>query len=456
MAWFSGLFSGKKRYSQRQMKELVEVPRALPKSTARGGEPRSDTLPRFHGTASDQLHRSRGSALERARFRLRSAFTPSQPVRSARMFAGRMEVLKTLIRSIEDQQLHVILYGDRGIGKTSLLHILAQLAREARYIVRYGSCGEGVEFTEMFRAILKDIPLLYHIDYEPTSVEIEEGKSLADLLPDGPLTVTMVSDILAKLAGTRVLIVLDEFDRAESQAFRRAIAELIKNLSDRSVRVQIVIAGVAANLTELIEHIPSIRRNILGLQVPSMNSTEIDELISNGQEACGLTFEQEAKALIAAAAYGSPYIASLLCQNAGLAAVERGANSVARQDAAQAIHQAVDEIEHRVSSRSLHYIARAYEDGHASNLGMLARAALHSSGRLLPHQSDMVLGEGKGADFVSMIGDKYGLTRPIADDPEGAFQFCEEGVPVYMWMRLAQDKLTAEDYDISALDRMAS
>ena len=119
---------------------------------------RENALPQFRGMASELSPRSRDKGVSQVRMRLRTAFTPSQPVSDVRKFAGRTEVLKTLIRSIEDQQLHVVLYGERGIGKTSLLHVLAELSRKARYFVRYTSCGEGSDFSEIFRTIAGDIP----------------------------------------------------------------------------------------------------------------------------------------------------------------------------------------------------------------------------------------------------------------------------------------------------------
>src|SRR3546814_8733355 len=76
----------------------------------------------------------------------------------------------------------------------------------------------------------------------------------------------------------------DEFDRATSRSFRRSIAELIKNLSDRSARVQLVVAGVAANFMELIEHIPSIRSNVLNLELPRMDDSEVDEMLQRSEE----------------------------------------------------------------------------------------------------------------------------------------------------------------------------
>ena len=115
---------------------------------------------------------------------------------------------------------------------------------------------------EVFRTIAAHIPMLFHSAVGPTSPDVEKGKTLADILPKSTISPRIASDILAKIVGTRVVVVLDEFDRSSSEEFRQNVAELIKNLSDRLVRVQLVIAGVAGNLTELLEHIPSIQRNV--------------------------------------------------------------------------------------------------------------------------------------------------------------------------------------------------
>lgn len=453
MGWQNWFSLRKKRFDALDQDHEDVAPRL---SIGRNRDRQDDKLPKFQGTAGDQI-RSTGkrTALDRVRFHMRNAFTPSQPVLSHRMFAGRTEVLKTLIRSIEDQRLHVVLYGDRGIGKTSLLHILAQLAKDARYIVRYASCGEETHFSDLMRSIARDIPLLYHADYAPTSSEIESGRSLGDLLPEGTLTVPQISDLFSKVSNTRVLVILDEFDRAHSPAFRRSIAELIKNLSDRSSRLQLVIAGVGANLTELIEHIPSIRRNILGYQVPNMSNTEIEELIHNGEKICGLTFDREAIAFISAVAYGSPYIASLLSQHAGLAAVDREASMVEKRDVADAINHSVDEIRHRVSSLSLFQTARAKADGHGTNLGLLARLALHYGGRLMPQQADEVIRKpGQGLAYMQKMQADYGLLEPLENDPAGAYHFKEEGVPVYLWIELAQSHFAGEKSNSKLLDAL--
>src|SRR3546814_12778383 len=130
----------------------------------------------------------------------------------------------------------------------------------------------------MFRSVLGQIPQLYHGGIAPTATSSGVGASLADLTGATPLSPRHVTDLLAPVAGTRIIIMLDEFDRATSRSFRRSIAELIKNLSDRSARVQLDVAGLVANFMELIETIPPIRRNAMNPDNPRIDELQVDEL----------------------------------------------------------------------------------------------------------------------------------------------------------------------------------
>ena len=338
--------------------------------------------------------------------------------------------------------LHVVLYGERGIGKTSLLNILSQLAQNAKYIVRYVSCSEDADFDTTFRAILRDLPLLYHKDYAPTSDEAERGATLAELAGDGPLSVAKAGDRLARLSNTRVMIILDEYDRAANPTFRSAIAELIKTLSDRSVRVQLVIAGVASSLTELVDRIPSIRRNILGLQVPNMNDEEIAQLVRNGQSVSGLSFATDVVRFITSFACGSPYIASLLSQYSGIVALDRRSTVVEKSDVVDAIRQSLDEIRQRVHPQTLHSIEQAYQAGYSSVLGLLACTALNAGGILQPSLiAEVSNSEGWAPGCIDDIEQRFGLVKRVSGDPTGAYHFADEGVPIYLWMNYAEREL---------------
>lgn len=406
--------------------------------------PEASGLPRFNTTASDQMS-GRGDRFAAVRAKLRHAFTPSQPVADRRLFAGRDDVLKTIIRSIEDQRLHVVLYGERGIGKTSLMHVLTQAATEARYIVVYTSCGANSNFDETFRAAAAEIPLLFHSGFSPTTAEAEKGSSLADLLPNEPLTPRKFGDLCARLTGTRVLIILDEFDRAESASFRRDIAEVIKNLSDRLGRVQLVLAGVAADLTELVEHIPSIRRNIFALRVPKMTEAEVLQIVANGEREADLKFDTQASAFVVEVARGSPYIANLICHHAGHAALDAGRSTVLPSDVAAAVDRTILEFQGRIATPAQAHVRRLFEQGRQDALAMTSRAALAADGVFDASDIETAnhISARKAQDAIEILAGER-LLKPMPGESEPRYAFVEEGLPTLIWMIWAQRNLNRE------------
>lgn len=397
-----------------------------------GGEAAGASPRRGAGEAGLRFHGGRDSA---ARTKLRTAFTPSQPVSDLSMFAGRRELMASAIRAIEDQQLHVVLYGERGIGKTSMLHMLTHLGRQAGYVVRYSSCGEDSRFSDTFRAVARDIPLIYHDDIDPTSERAEEGGSLSDLAPDGELSVAEVTELFAKLVGARVIVILDEFDRSNAAEFRPKVAQLIKGLSDRAARVQLVIAGVADNLLELIEHLPSIRRNIFGLPVTSMTDQELGELIRAGAEASGIGFGADVVARIVHVAHGSPYLANLIAQHAGIAALDRGAGAVTLDDVALAIRRAAAEMEQRLTPQLLHDLSRIKLPAMAGLLEELADEALGHGGRIAAGSDDAGWEQSERLRMLQKLETDFHVIRATPNRPDGGYEFEEDGLAPYLWLK---------------------
>lgn len=378
-------------------------------------------LPRFSGLANE-IEADRAQARELSvGHRLGKAYPVSQPVSDLRQFAGRRELLSSVIRSIEERRMHVVLYGDRGIGKTSLLHIITLLAKDARYLVRYSSCSASSDLDSTFRAIAEDIPLLYHEKGDPTSTEVEAGKSLADLLDSGRLTPATLSEVFDGVSGTRVLIILDEFDRTENPDFRREVAELIKNLSDRSSKVQILIGGVAENLSELIRHIPSIRRNLLGIPVGKMTDAELAEILTNGQAVSGLQIDPPAHSRLIEAANGSPYLANLIAHQATSRAIERGGKSVTTADLKEALSTMAREQMLRLPEKAQNQVETLLAEIPHDQLRAAVAHALEYFGQIPLKRFPALKTHANG---------KAGQ--------DGQLFFEDDGVPLTVWLRLAQ------------------
>ena len=436
------LFDRKKRPSGKPAKAETAAP-AVVQPLPRRKEAEAGSLPRFHSTASDQLSARASDRLAVMRAKVSHVYTPSQPVADRRMFAGREETMKRIIGSIEDRRLHIVIYGERGIGKTSLLHMLSLAATEARYIVIYTSCGADSDFDDTFRAAAADIPVLFHSGFAPTTEQVEKGATLADLLPRGPVTPRLFADLCAKLTGTRVLIVLDEFDRCESPTFRRDVAELIKNLSDRLGRVQLVLAGVAADLTQLVAHVPSIRRNIFALRVPKMTDVEVTKIVGNGEREVGISFEPAATDLVIAVARGSPYIASLLCHHAGQAALDEGRTTVLTSDVVSAVALAQSDFRGRIAKSVQAQVARMTEQGHAEDLDIAARTSLSADGPfgVADVQEYNQVDAATARQALERLCDAGLLITSDEDEGGPHYEFAEEGLPTYLWVSSAEQNL---------------
>ncbi|WP_416908767.1 MAG: AAA family ATPase [Polymorphobacter sp.] len=356
--------------------------------------PSRTTLPRFTASASDDIETSGTSEIVRRKLALRDTLGASQPVINREVFAGRHDAMAQLITSIEQNRVHVVIYGERGIGKTSLAHVFAETAREARYLVLYGSCGSDAQFSSMFRAFLARIPRLYHASVLPNSPEAEQGDNFDSMLPEdfGPRE---LADVLAGVTGTRVLIILDEYDRVVDVEFRRDVAELIKNLSDRAARVQLVLTGVAQNLDELIGYAPSIRRNIVGLPMRPLTPAEVKALIALGEKAAELRYSDDATKMITTMAGGSPYLARLLAHAAGLSALDEEARLVTAAHGRAAVERVLTDWNASLPRRVQVNLAR--EEARANWPLLIAAARAGSSADGFFSADDVITELGKNA-----------------------------------------------------------
>ncbi len=277
----------------------------------------------------------------------------------------------------------------------------------------------------------------------------QDSDATAADLPDRPISPRLASDICAHVVDTRVLVVLDEFDRAKSAEFRRNVGEFLKNLSDRSVRVQLVIAGVAANLEDLLEPGDMIQRNAIAVEMPKMSDGEVLQLVRNGQRTSGLDFGAEAVDGIKMAANGFPYLASLLSQHAGLKALTADRMQVELKDVADAVGEAVMEIEGRIPRRLRNTLAQAVREGSHRFLGPIAGAAHFSEGQF--SIEDIALAFPNPVDAAEAAAElkkliAQGLLVKVGDDAgeDYTVRFLDRNGFLYLWLLNARAMLEAK------------
>jgi Cdc6-like AAA superfamily ATPase len=190
-------------------------------------------------------------------FEVGSVFTPGAPINDRELFAGRIDQIGQILSAVSQRGYHAVLYGERGVGKTSLSNVLADLLRDTGatgYLLSRVNCDASDDYSSLWRKALRDIIVTKSrpgIGF--TADHIETSQSVVDALPD-KLSPDEVRRVLAHLAkGVTLVVVFDEFDRIQNDVVIVTMADTIKMLSDYSVPATLLLIGVADSVDELIK-----------------------------------------------------------------------------------------------------------------------------------------------------------------------------------------------------------
>lgn len=294
--------------------------------------------------------------LLRARVQLMRAFTPGAPINRKDLFAGRQKQLAQVIHAVSQVGQHAIIFGERGIGKTSLAGLIhefwSEVAKDIVSAVRVN--GDPTDdFSTIWAKVAEDISDL-------RKGQVGEGtdafSDTINRLASGEATPHLVRRCF-QASDRPFIVVIDEFDRVTNEEAKRLMADTIKELSDQWVpSMTLVLVGVADSVDGLIREHASIDRTLVQVLLPRMVPAEITDLVTKAFKSIGMTVASPALQKIVGLSQGLPYYAHLLGYHSGLHAlgnkkfkVESAHVSAALRDAMEnalesvtlAYHQAV-------------------------------------------------------------------------------------------------------------------
>jgi len=238
-------------------------------------------------------------------------FTPGAPIDNRDFFAGRIQQLKRVIETIPSPGRHPIIFGQRGVGKTSLANMLGTILPDV-WAVKV-NCDGSDTFASIWERVLQKASLSFKkAAFGFSQKQIEQRITLRQLLSHdgdiGPSHVAQVLDIMK----TQAVFILDEFDRVNDNEAKSCMADLIKNISDNNRHVTITLVGVGESIAELIGEHPSVQRNLVQIELPPMSGEEIKTIITKGCDLLGIKVRSGVLDAIAQLANGLPHYAHLL------------------------------------------------------------------------------------------------------------------------------------------------
>ena len=347
-------------------------------------------------------------------------FSPAAPVNKLNLFAGRLKEIRLITEAVGTRGRHAIMYGDRGVGKTSLATVLKELysETESHRIVKV-NCVQTDTFNNLWRKALATIPYIWEPN-PATANGVESIETTLDRYLDAQSGPGEVRNLLAHVSqeDSELIVVFDEFDRLGGSE-RALFPDTIKDLSDHSVSTTLVLVGVANDVVELIEEHVSISRCVTQIKMPPMDPDELSDIISKALAALAMTIEDEANWLIVTLSQGLPHYTHLLGQESAQNALQDKRLTITMRDVEVAIKRAIEKTEH--TTRNAYQLAV-----HAQRAGTLFSQVL-----LACALADVdELGYFNSAGVRGPLCELTGKTYDIPNFSPHLAEFCDEKRPV--------------------------
>jgi Holliday junction resolvasome RuvABC ATP-dependent DNA helicase subunit len=294
--------------------------------------------------------------------KVRTVFTPFAPINVLDHFFGREKEVSQLVSVINSPGQHVLLYGDRGVGKTSLATIACRLLQDTK-VSRGKFFAKSCDSEDTLASIVQD-PLRYTgVDYEiaeRTQSHTESGDVRVKLfVADGGVagnrttTVRRIPEhkanspswVADRLAKVKALFLIDEADALSRKADRKKLAELIKLLSDAKSDFKVMIVGIASTGEELTAGHPSVERCLKETHLSRMADDDLRDIVINGMEKLKLQPTPDVIETIVSISAGYPHFTHLICLKCAENAIVARERVITDDSLGIALRDAVSESE---------------------------------------------------------------------------------------------------------------
>lgn len=316
---------------------------------------------------------------------LMNAFAPATELDDPERFAGREKQVRGLADSLHSVGATPLIFGDRGLGKSSLavqvrriamgdVELLAHLGAERlalpperTFLTFYVTC---TDLTRNFSDLLQ---LLVNSAESVENVDAGNGRAghLVDRTTRKKLTLKMfelestrkyqtetqrlsyqdlnleekllqLCELLTAAYGQPVLFIIDELDRMDET---KGLASFLKAVSGDYLKFLLV--GIAGNVSELLGDHQSLERRLVPIRVPLMTMPELAQIVLKAQtylrdNGVELSFTRNAVLRMATVASGFPWFTHVIGQQCLVDADVDGVEIIDEDDVRRAVDSIVD------------------------------------------------------------------------------------------------------------------
>lgn len=388
---------------------------------------------------------------------IRDVFTPHIPVDEITHFFGREDEATRLVSVINSPGQHILLYGDRGVGKTSLAKttckLILQKLQQGHFFEK--RCDSGDTFSSIFEAPLAEcgIDLAFKeatqthnqgggatvsVPFAKAGVSSKRKTQTTTTTRFKPESPSWVAHQLKSLSG---IMLIDEADAIQEDSDKKKIAELIKLLSDQNSNFKLVVVGIAPTGEQLTAGHPSVERCLKEVSLQRMCDDDLKKIILNGMNSLNLRPDDAVVEKIVDISAGYPHFTHLISLKCGESAVVTENKHITKDVLKNALNEAVRDSEGALQ-RMLETTLRALNTPQEYKLLLLTASYCNA-----PEFRSVELREKLKSKFGVDVDSKtlsrrltkltQGSDSTILHKPaRGCFQFSDPRMPSFLKMAL--------------------
>jgi hypothetical protein len=249
---------------------------------------------------------------------------PSRPVDTPELLFGREPAIERMKEAYGSAGRQVFIYGDRGVGKTSVAKTAAFALNSAFSAPVYVACAASTTFASLLTFIYGE---LVGDESQQRKVTKTAGVDLkafhASASTETVSGARQIHDVNTALSGLRSVcptggrrrvIVIDEFDLIGDEKERALFAGFIKQLGDQEINACFIFVGIGRSLDELLKAHESCFRYLESVPLDRLNFTGRWEIIDKCSEALNVTVNEDSRLRIAQISDGFPHYVHLVSQ----------------------------------------------------------------------------------------------------------------------------------------------
>ncbi len=259
--------------------------------------------------------------------KLNQVVSPAQPIRSIQHLFGREGELARIEKALYAPGRHIFVYGDRGVGKSSVAATAANQFQtsDAHYIDTSGapdatlkSIVSNIAYQALQASRLKKTKVTKSSEFNLRYLKLNtsEEASVHDLhseIHSIPDAVEVLREV-ATIHSERPVVVIDEFDRIKDPNERYLFGDLVKHLGDKNVQIKFIFTGVAQSLEDILGAHQSAIRQFETIELPKLSWDARWDIVLAATNEFELGIDKEIYIRIAAVSDGYPYYVHLLTE----------------------------------------------------------------------------------------------------------------------------------------------